>query len=65
MRARTSTIGLKAAWLAQVVEETLEPGRPIVDPHHHFWRRAYASYAFCPHYLLPELWEDTGSCGAG
>ena len=50
-----------AAWLAQVDEATLEPERPIVDPHHHFWRRAYASYAFCPHYLLPELWEDTGS----
>ncbi len=45
-----------AAWLAQVVEATLEPERPIVDPHHHFWRRAYASYAFCPRYLLPELW---------
>ena len=50
-----------AAWLAQVVEATEEPERPIVDPHHHFWRRAYASYAYCPSYLLPELWQDTGS----
>ena len=49
------------AWLAQLVEATLEPDRPIVDPHHHFWRRAHASYAFCPSYLLPELSQDTGS----
>ena len=50
-----------AAWLGQVVEATLEPERPIVDPHHHLWRRASASYAFSPHYLLAELWDDTGS----
>ncbi len=50
-----------AAWLGQVVEATLEPERPIVDPHHHFWRRTSASYAFSPHYLLAELWDDTGS----
>ena len=24
-------------WLDQVVEEIIDPGRPIVDPHHHLW----------------------------
>mgnify|MGYP000483119726 CR=1 FL=1 len=24
-------------WLAQVVEDPIDPGRPIVDPHHHLW----------------------------
>ncbi|MDX1383623.1 MAG: amidohydrolase family protein [Thermoanaerobaculia bacterium] len=43
-------------WLAQIVEEPIEPERPIVDPHHHLWRdrggRAY---------LLDDLWSDTES----
>jgi len=26
-----------AAWLAQTEEPALEPGLPIVDPHHHLW----------------------------
>jgi predicted TIM-barrel fold metal-dependent hydrolase len=27
----------KAAWLAQVQEEVIEPSRPIIDPHFHFF----------------------------
>ena len=44
------------AWLAQVQEETLEPERPIIDPHHHLWcdGRFYD-------YMLDDLWRDTGS----
>lgn len=42
------------AWLAQVVEETIEPERAIVDPHHHLWH-------FDSPYLLADLWADTGS----
>lgn len=55
-------------------EEILEPGLPIVDPHHHLWdRRTYAApneaaehpfmTAIRPaqRYLLDELLADTGS----
>ena len=63
----------RSDWLAQITEDIIDPDRPIVDPHHHFWhdnpRRGYA-------YLLEDLWEDTNSghrieqtvfveCGAG
>ena len=43
-------------WLDQVVEETIDPDRPIIDPHHHLWKRRFGS-----NYLLEELWRDTGS----
>lgn len=43
-------------WLEQHSEEILEPQRPIIDPHHHLWRQI-----FNQDYLLPQLWEDTGS----
>ncbi len=41
-------------WLDQVIEETIDPERPIIDPHHHLWRRS-------PLYELDELWSDTRS----
>ncbi len=44
------------SWLAQVQEEILEPERPIIDPHHHLWKKR-----FNRDYLLAELWRDTGS----
>ncbi len=44
------------AWLAQVAEEPLEPERPIVDPHHHLWKKRFGR-----DYLLPEFYGDTGS----
>ena len=44
------------AWLAQVREEPLEPERPIVDPHHHLWKKRFGR-----DYLLPEFYGDTGS----
>ena len=43
------------AWLAQHVEEVIEPDRAIVDPHHHFWWRPPDAYQ------LPELLADLGS----
>lgn len=43
-------------WLAQVSEEIIDPTRPIIDPHHHLWKKR-----FNRDYLLPELWSDTGS----
>ncbi len=44
------------AWLDQVVEEVIEPERPIIDPHHHLWERpGFGRYG------LAELWADTDS----
>src|ERR1700731_4436765 len=40
------------AFLAQHREEIIEPGLPIVDPHHHLWSRAGSIY------LFPELLAD-------
>lgn len=48
-------IEVRPQWLAQVVEEPIEPGRRVVDPHHHFFR---AGSAF-PFYDLAELRADT------
>lgn len=45
-----------SAWLGQVREEALEPGRPIIDPHHHLWKKRFGG-----DYLLPEFHGDTGS----
>ena len=47
---------MTADWLAQVVEEVIDPERPICDPHHHLWDDANNPY------LLPHLLSDTG-CG--
>ena len=44
------------AWLAQTVEEPLDPELPICDPHHHLWEDR--GNRFTP-YLLPELRRDT------
>jgi L-fuconolactonase len=43
-------------WLQQVQEEIIDPGRRIVDPHHHLWR-----HPGMPAYLLEDLWDDTRS----
>ena len=44
------------AWLAQVTEPIIEPERPIIDPHHHLWRKRFGR-----DYLLDDLWQDTAS----
>jgi L-fuconolactonase len=44
-----------AAWLAQVVEDALEPEIPICDPHHHLWERPGDTY------LVPDLLADLAS----
>ncbi|MCP3983235.1 MAG: amidohydrolase family protein [bacterium] len=38
-------------------EKIIDPGRPIVDPHHHLWH----SHGGIAAYLLEDLWADTGS----
>ena len=47
-----------AEWLSQVQEETVDPSRRIVDPHHHLWRRPTGNY------LLEDLWGDTEAVGS-
>jgi L-fuconolactonase len=42
------------AWLATVVEEAIEPERPIIDPHHHLWRHNESFQ-----YTLDEFRADT------
>jgi L-fuconolactonase len=46
------------AWLDLVQEETLDPDRVIVDPHHHMWRSVGGAL---PPFLLEDLWADTDS----
>lgn len=43
-------------WLEQVTEDIVDPDLPIIDPHHHLWRRGFGR-----EYLLDDLWRDTGS----
>jgi hypothetical protein len=42
-------------WLEKGHEEIIEPGLPIIDPHHHLWDRPGYRY------LFPELLADVGS----
>src|SRR5688500_11645204 len=42
-------------WLAARREEVIEPGMPIVDPHHHLWDMPQ-----CP-FLIEDLAADTGA----
>ena len=44
----------RETWLAQVVEDAIEPDLPICDPHHHFWDREGDRY------LLDQLTDDLG-----
>ena len=47
------------AWLAQVVEDALEPELPICDPHHHLWEFRHERVAH--RYLLDEILEDVNA----
>src|SRR5437868_13028004 len=46
-------------WLAQTLEEPLEPDLPICDPHHHLWDGNTARVA--ERYLLDEILDDVGA----
>ena len=48
-------IPVRDDWLARVAEPIIEPGLPIVDPHHHLWDRPGWRY------MLPDLLADTTS----
>jgi predicted TIM-barrel fold metal-dependent hydrolase len=45
----------RADWLAQYSEEVIDPGRAIVDPHHHLWDRGGQRY------LIEDIAADTAS----
>ncbi len=45
------------AWLARLREDVLEPGLPIIDPHHHLWDRPGNRY------FLDDLLADTEGGG--
>jgi predicted TIM-barrel fold metal-dependent hydrolase len=52
--AQPAAQGAKPAnWLSLTAEPVLEPGLPIIDPHHHLWDRPNDRY------LLEELVADT------
>ena len=48
-------IAIREDWLALHGEAPLDPGQPIVDPHHHLWDRPDGRY------LLPDLLADAAS----
>jgi predicted TIM-barrel fold metal-dependent hydrolase len=53
--APSAFIPVRDDWLARRVEPALEPGLPIVDPHHHLWDRPDWVY------MLPDLLADMAS----
>ena len=56
MAANTGQTAPDNQWLSRLKEEVLEPELPIIDPHHHLWRRNGYTY------LLPEFAADL-DCG--
>ena len=54
-RAWTPPMPVDEAWLAQVAEPALDPGLPIVDPHHRLWDRPGLRY------MLADLRADLES----
>ena len=51
----TNAVTERDAWLAQVVEQPLDPALTIIDPHHHLWDHPGSRY------LLDEILHDTSS----
>ena len=49
------TVDEREAWLAQVNEDPIEPGLPIVDPHHHLWDHPGSRY------MLDEILPAAGA----
>ena len=46
--APSSYLPVRNDWLERRVEATLEPGLPIIDPHHHLWERPGWETPDCP-----------------
>ncbi|MGI9336109.1 MAG: amidohydrolase family protein [Gammaproteobacteria bacterium] len=58
-RQDVTTSPTNKAWLDRTVEETLEPGLPICDPHHHLWE--FRNERVAHRYLLDDLLADVNS----
>lgn len=54
MSVTTSAAQERERWLARTIEEPIEPGEPICDPHHHLWIFPDSRY------LVEELLADFG-----
>lgn len=54
-----SHLPVRPDWLARRTEAALDPGLPIIDPHHHLWDRPRTRY------LIDELSEDIGAPDQG
>ena len=54
--AISSHLAVRPDWLERRREAALEPGLPIVDPHHHLIDRPESG-----RYLLPDLLDDIAS----
>jgi L-fuconolactonase len=52
--AHSPYLAVRNEWLAKRTESALEPGLPIIDPHHHLWDRPGWRY------LIDELAADLG-----
>ena len=55
-------------WLNQVVEDSIEPERPIIDPHHHLWPHPSVNYNIeelradmAPHNISRTLFMECGA----
>jgi len=48
----------RETWLRMTLEEPLDPGLPICDPHHHLWDRPARQDRPGNRYLLEELLQD-------
>ncbi len=46
-------LAVREDWLALYHEDILEPGLPIIDPHHHLWDRP--GWRYMPHDLLADV----------
>ncbi len=58
-QSRLSHLLVRPDWLARRSEAALDPGLPIIDPHHHLWDRPRTRY------LIDELAADIGAPDQG
>ncbi|MFT5175899.1 MAG: L-fuconolactonase [Gammaproteobacteria bacterium] len=54
-QTKSGHLAIREDWLARCNEEVIAPSLPIVDPHHHLWKRDGHQY------FLEELLADTSS----
>ena len=55
MTATSPHLSVRKDWLARHREDAIDPGLPVIDPHHHLWDRPK------PRYLIDEALSDFNS----